>query len=139
MPKRYRLFGTTADVGVTSRGRDMKEAFENQAAGMFSIMADLRTMKAVEEYVVEAEGSDNETLLVAWLNELLFIYSTKNMFLKKFEITRLDGFRLKSRVWGEEADPSRHVVKTEVKAVTYHMLLVSETPEGVETRVVYDI
>lgn len=135
----FNLFGTTADVGVESAGKDLKEAFGEQAAGMFSIMTDLEAVEPKLAFDVEATGNDLESLLVAWLNELLFIYDTKKVFLGDFEITAFEEDRLKAEVRGEEIDPSRHTLKTEVKAVTYHMLEVRQADGGYVTRVVYDI
>jgi SHS2 domain-containing protein len=139
MGHRYRVFGTTADVGVTSRGRDLKEAFENQAAGMFSVMVDLRTVAKEQYYVVTASGHDNESLLASFLEELLYLFDTKHVFLKEFRITRLDGHTLDAEARGEAIDPQRHTIKTPIKAVTYHMLKVEDSPETVSTTVVYDI
>ena len=135
----FNLFGTTADVGVESAGKDLKEAFEEQAAGMFSIMTDLESVEPRLSFDVEATGNDLGSLLVAWLNELLFIYDAKKIFLRSFEIISFEEGRLKAEVKGEEIDPSRHPLKTEVKAVTYHMLEVRQADGGYVTRVVYDI
>ncbi len=135
----FKLFGTTADVGVESAGKDIREAFEDQAAGMFSIMTDLDAVGPKLGFDIEATGSDLESLLVAWLNELLFIYDAKKVFLGNFKITAFEEDRLKAEVRGEEIDPARHALKTEVKAVTYHMLEVRQADGGYVTRVVYDI
>ena len=137
--KAYRIFGTTADVGVVSRGTGLIPAFEGQAAGMIAVMTDMRRVRATEGFTVEAEGPDLPGLLVSWLEELHFLFDTKGVLLKEFRITRLTGLRLKATVRGEAIDPNRHVMKTPIKAVTYHMLEVKETGEGVTTRVVYDI
>ncbi len=133
------MFGTTADVGVTSRGRDLREAFENQAAGMFSVMVDLRTVAAVQSFRVKASGHDNESLLASFLEELLYLFDTKQVFLKEFQITGLNGFTLTAEAKGEDMDPQRHIIKTPIKAVTYHMLKVEDSPGTVRTTVVYDI
>lgn len=139
MRRRYRMFGTTADVGVESRGRDLKEAFENQAAGMFAVMVDMRAVRAVKSFQVEATGHDNESLLASFLEELLFISDTKQVFLREFRITGLDGHTLSAEAKGEDIDPHRHIIKTPIKAVTYHMLEVDVSPGMVSTTVVYDI
>lgn len=136
---RYRHFGTTADVGVTSYGESLKEAFENQAAGMFSIMVDLRGVREKLSFDIEAQASDLEGLLIAWLDELLFVSETKRVFLKRFEVVSIVETKLRAKAYGEEINPARHVLKTDVKAVTYHMLEVRREPGCVTTRVVYDI
>ena len=139
MPKRYTAFGTTADVGVRSYGRDIKEAFINQAAGMFSIMVDMRGVRARRSFKVDASGVDDARLLASFLEELLYVYETEGVFLKEFHIEELKKGRLRATAKGEEIDQTRHVLKAQVKAVTYHLLDVRRTPSGVVTRVVYDI
>jgi SHS2 domain-containing protein len=139
MAKRYEIFGTTADVGVESYGSTLREAFEAQAEGMFDVMAELDSVQAKEEFSIEAEGSDDEILLVAFLNELLFLFDAKRVLLKEFHVTETGGGKLKATVRGEEIDLARHVIKTPIKAVTYHMLKVERTPVGYRTVVVYDI
>ena len=139
MSRRYEIFGTTADVGVTSHGSTLPEAFEAQAQGMFDVMAELDRVQAKEEFTVEADGADDEVLLVAFLNELLFLFDAKRVLLREFHITETGGGKLKAAVKGEAIDLTRHVIKTPVKAVTYHMLKVERTPEGYRTVVVYDI
>jgi SHS2 domain-containing protein len=139
MAKRYEIFGTTADVGVESYGSTLQEAFEAQAEGMFDVMAELDSVQAKKEFSVEAEGGDDELLLVDFLNELLFLFDAKRILLREFHITETGGGKLKASVKGEEIDLTRHVIKTPIKAVTYHMLKVERAPEGYKTVVVYDI
>jgi SHS2 domain-containing protein len=138
---KYKLFGTTADVGVRSEGPGIKEAFEAQAAGMFSIMVDMRGVRAVDSFEISvgSEGGGYVELLAAWLEELLYISDVRQVFLREFEITKVEAGRLAATVKGEEIDPSRHVMKTPVKAVTYHKMKVERTGTGVKTTVVYDI
>jgi SHS2 domain-containing protein len=124
---------------VVSKGSNLKEAFENQAAGMFAVMVDMRAVRAVRSFHVEATGHDNESLLASFLEELLFISDTKQVFLKEFRITGLDGHTLSAEAKGEDIDSRRHIMKTPVKAVTYHMLEVDVSPGMVSTTVVYDI
>ncbi len=109
MSKRYEIFGTTADVGVTSHGSTLPEAFEAQAHGMFDVMAELDRVQAKEEFTVEADGADDELLLVAFLNELLFLFDAKRVLLKEFHITETGGGKLKAVVRGEaiDLDPAR--------------------------------
>lgn len=139
--RRYRRFGTTADVGVVSRGADIREAFEAQAAGMFSIMVDIRGIRSEKWFGVDIDtgGGDDVELLAAWLEELLYISDVNRVYLTSFGITSIGGGRLTADMFGEAIDPSRHIIKTPVKAVTYHRMKVEHTPSGVTTTVVYDI
>jgi SHS2 domain-containing protein len=47
---------------------------------------------------------------------------------------------LKLRLWGETFDPQRHEFRTEIKAVTYHELAVTQQKDGTwKTRIIFDI
>ena len=77
-------------------------------------------------------------LLVAWLNELIYLFDTENIIFKRFDITQLNSTRLKARSYGEKVDSAKHKLKTGVKAATYHMLKVDKT-NGCQVQVLFDI
>jgi len=119
----------TADVGVKAYGSSLKEQFENAALGMFSLIADLDNVESVGEFKVTLKAPDSEQLLVDWLGELLYIHEVYDVLLKEFtvDVQETDeSLELIAVVKGEQIDPSKHNLKTMVKAVTYHMLEVSE-------------
>jgi SHS2 domain-containing protein len=128
----------TADVGIIAYGKDLKEAFANAAYGMFSLIADLDGVSERISREVNVESSDQEALLVDWLNELLYIFDVDRIIFKRFEITDLNRNRLKAKVYGERIDNSRHQLRTAVKAATYHMLKI-ERNKGVKVQFILDI
>ena len=78
---------------------------------------------------IQLEAEDDCAILYDWLSELLFLHDSKFMVFSKFQVT-LDSkieklqekFFLTAKAYGEEFDPSRHERRSEVKAVTYHMM-----------------
>jgi protein archease len=76
---------------------------------------------------------------VDWLNHLLYLNDTKGFFAKQIEILELSAQRLKARLAGEELDFRRHLLKTGVKAATYHHLAISRTNGGWEARIIFDL
>lgn len=135
--KRYRLIEHTADVGLIAYGRTLAEAFGNAAYGMFSIIAELRTVREVESRRFELREKDLDSLLFEWLNRLIYFLDVDMLLLKRFDISDLDENRLKAVCYGEKYDPSRHHLKTGVKSATYHMLKVDR--EKNQVRVIFDI
>ncbi|GAH34096.1 unnamed protein product, partial [marine sediment metagenome] len=81
---------------------------------------------------------DQESLLVEWLNELIYLFDTENIVFKRFDITQLTNTRLKARSYGEKVDNSKHRLKVGVKATTYHMLKVDKD-NGYQVQVLFDI
>jgi SHS2 domain-containing protein len=135
----YELIEHTADIGVRSFGKTEAEAFEHAAEGMFSLISDLNGVRDDQEFPVEVEAEDRETLLVEWLNELLYIFESRCVLLKRFEVVDLSETHLRGRAWGETIDRSRHELRDDIKAATYHMLRVKQKPEGWETDVIFDV
>ena len=135
----FEVIEHTADIGIRSFGATPEEAFENAAAGMFSLITAIEGVNDSEEFRVEVEAEDHETLLVEWLNELLYIFESNRVLLTRFEVTDLGENHLHGKAWGEPIDESRHELKCDIKAVTYHMLKVVKTHEGWETDVIFDI
>ena len=134
--KKYEFIDHTADIGVRAYGKNLSEAFENAAVGMFDVISDTAKIDKIGEYVIELEADNIEQLLVDWLSELLYIHETKNVLLSGFKV-KLDKNKLRARVYGEGLDKKKHPIKNEIKAVTYHILEVNEKKGYVQ--VLFDI
>ena len=135
----FEIIDHTADVGIVAYGRTMEELFQNAAAATFSLMADLESVGDGTVLEVEVEAPDREELLVAWLNELIYLSDTERLLFSRFEITEMGEDHLKARVRGERMDPAKHNLKGQVKAATYHHLKISQTEEGLAARVILDM
>ncbi len=138
MKKEFELIDHTADVGIIAHGASMNQAFANAARGLFSIITDLDGIEEALHRDIEIAAPDQESLLVEWLNELIYLFDTENIIFNRFDITRLTNTYLEARIYGEKVDSSRHKLKTGVKAATYHMLKVDED-DGCKIQVLFDI
>ncbi len=136
--KDFEVIDHTADVGIIAYGADLKQAFANAAKGLFSLITELDDVKEVLHRDAELTATDEESLLVEWLNELIYQFDTEGLIFKRFDVVELDNNRLKARGYGEKVDKSRHRLKTGVKAATYHMLKV-ERGDGGRVQVLFDI
>lgn len=114
----FELLEHEADVGVVASGATWEEAFSEGARAMLSVMADLESVGTKEEIAIEVTATDTAALFVEFLNEILFIRDSEDIFLSKFEITIKDN-ALAGKAWGEKIDQEKHGVKLEVKAATY--------------------
>ncbi len=136
MGKDFELIDHTADVGIVAYGTNVKEAFANAARGMFSIITELDEIAEAEYRDIELTAPDQESLLVEWLNELIYLFDTENILFKRFDITQLSDTQLKARAYGEKV--AKHKLKTGIKATTYHMLKV-ERNKGCRVQALFDI
>lgn len=135
----FEVIEHTADIGIRAFGVTEEEAFETSAAGMFSLITSTEDGKDSREFLVEVEAEDRETLLVEWLNELLYIFESKGVILNRFQITELGETHLKGKAWGEPLDESKHELDNDIKAVTYHMLKVEKSNGRWKAEVIFDV
>jgi SHS2 domain-containing protein len=136
--KEFEIIDHTADVGIIAYGADMKTAFASAAKALFSLITDLDDVAESRHCDIELTAPDQESLLVAWLNELIYWFDTENIIFKRFDITQLDDTHLKARSYGERVDSARHKLKMGVKAATYHMLKLDKNG-GCKIQVLFDI
>lgn len=134
----FEITDHTSDVGIVAYGKSLEEVFVNAALGTFSLVADLGAVAETIERSIEVDAMNREELLVAWLNELLYLFDAERLIFRRFQITGLEEEKLSATAWGEEIDPSRHNLQTQVKAATYHQLKL-EKPNGFRAQVILDV
>lgn len=125
----------TADRAFRVRGRNLVELLENAARAMVALDGEPPAGECVIRRVIEVEGSDRETLLVNWLNEILFLEQTHHEFYDHFLLSDVTENHLHAQLHGRQLNRS----VTSIKAVTFHNLEVKETPEGFEATIVVDV
>lgn len=135
----FEVIEHTADTGIIAYGSDLKEVFANTARGMFSLITDLDKVEEKEPQTIEVTAPDREALLVAWLNELIYLVDVKDMFFRRFVIDSITDTELKATGYGEKIDLARHEARIQFKAATYHTLKVSQEDGGWKARVIFDV
>lgn len=135
MSSGYEVLEHTADIGLRALGDTLEEAFSLMAQGMVKlILSPESCISHQEERLVEAKGYDPESLMVAWLSELLFqIYSegflpgaVLSIKIREPEDSSADPgeYSISAVLSGETFRPETHQLVLEIKGVTYHMLRV---------------
>ena len=132
----FELLEHTADIGIRAGGDTLEDAFAAAAEGLASILGAWFPGEG-ESSVVRVEGRDPEALLVAWLDEILFLRETRDAVFGGFEV-RSVGRGLDALVRVAPA-AGRRIEGQGVKAATYHRLEVRRGPEGAETVVYLDL
>lgn len=135
----FEIIEHTADIGIRAFGASETEVFENAAVGMFSLISDLEKIREDNDFNIEIEAEDRETLLVEWLNELIYLYDSQELLLKSFRITSLKETALRGIAYGEHIDPSRHDLNADIRAATYHMLKIKKDPDGWIAEIIFDV
>jgi len=137
--KRFEILDHTADIGIMVYGEDLKSLFENAGEAFFHLITDLKKVRLRTERRIEIGGESLERLMVDWLNELLYLHDVENLLFKRFRVESVGVEGLKAKVKGEFFQEGVHVIKTGVKAVTYHQLEVRQEKEGWRARIIFDL
>jgi SHS2 domain-containing protein len=134
MRERFEEIEHTADLAIRVYGRDVKELFANAAYGMFALMAE-PSKETTCEREVSLEATDYESLLVDWLNELIYLHEVEGETYYAVAIETLLPTELKAQVTG---GPTRSKTKA-IKAATFHDLAIEETANGLVATIVFDV
>jgi len=134
----FDLLEHPADIGFRARGTTLEELFANSAHALVSIIldADIRPVQLIS---VPGTGADRESLLINWLNEVLYHVDGRRMALGTFNVVSVDETSVECVAGGEPRDRDRHPPRMGLKAVTYHQLKVARTADGWVAEVYLDI
>jgi SHS2 domain-containing protein len=135
----FRCFEHTADLGLRIEAPDLDGLFRDAARALFSIIAEPEgDGRPGEALRLEIAGTRRDDLLFDWLNELLYLFDSRQLLLDRFEVdVAADGLRATAR--GRPLDVDRDRLLHEVKAITYHELKVEQSEDGWLAEVIVDI
>jgi len=135
---KFEFLEHTADLRFRAWGTSLNECFENCARAMWAAVIRQDTVSAKTENKIELEADSIEVLLHDFLSELLFLFESEGLVFKDFDVSIQDK-RLSAVAKGEKFDPERHIIETEIKAVTYHEMLIRQEKGEWSATVLCDI
>ena len=135
----FELIEHPADVGIRVYGRDLGTLFARAALGLCSFITDTDTVVERETRSIEVAAPDRESLLVAWLSEVLWLIEVEDLLFARFTIESLSATALVALAHGEPADPQRHPYRGAIKAVTYHQLALRRRAGTWSTNIIFDV
>lgn len=124
----------TADWSARVWAEDLPLLFTEAARAMNSLSGTTIGSGTRLKRTFKAEGPDAESLLVAFLSELLYYQEQENLVFDTFELD-VNSKTLKVEMEGAEIATSEKAIK----AVTYHNLKIEQTDQGFETTIVFDV
>lgn len=135
----YDYFEVEADVGVRAWGPDRAAAFAQAALGVLALGVVPDDVDERETRDVRGQAATVEDLLVAWVNECIYVQEIEGFAVHRVAVRRLDDGVVHGVLHGEPLDPARHRLGTVVKAATHHHVSVTDTATGSEARVIVDV
>jgi len=139
MKRAFEIMDHTADVGIIAYGTDIEELFCNAALALFSLITELESIQEKVHLSLKVSSDERDSLLVEWLNELIYFFDAKHILFNRFDIESLTQNELKATCHGEAFDPAKHKIKRGVKAATYHMLRLDKNNDGYKAQIILDI
>ncbi|MGA2317319.1 MAG: archease [Thermodesulfobacteriota bacterium] len=137
--KRFEILDHTADIGIIVHGENLKALFENAGKAFFHLITDLRKVRRRIERRIDIGGESLDRLMVDWLSELLYLHDVENLLFKGFKVESVGEDGLRAVVKGEPFQEGVHVIKTGVKAVTYHQIEVRQENGRWRAQIIFDL
>ncbi len=133
----FRELDHTADLAVEVWGEDFPSLLVHAAEAMFALQGLPESAEQTVRRRVELSAPDRESLLVDWLNELLYLSESHGEVYTTFELADVSspGAALRATVHGQKGQPT----KRKIKAATFHNLQVVDEPDGCRTHIVFDV
>lgn len=135
----WELLDHPSDVGIRAWGPTRADALCAASQGLSAVLADPTSIEPKVQCSLFSEGRDEAEQVVGWLNELIFHFDTSGLLFREFRVESWEGRRIEGVATGEPFDPSRHELRTAIKAVTYHQYQSGPTANGWEFRVFVDV
>jgi SHS2 domain-containing protein len=132
-------FEVEADVGIRGWGPTRAEAFGQATLGVFALLVAPSEVQGRERREVRAQADAPESLLVAWIDECLYVHEIEGFVVRSVEMTVCTDTLAHGLLEGEPVESGRHRVGTIVKGATYHAAAVTVRDGVHEVRVIVDV
>ncbi len=124
----------TADWAMKVWAEDLPRLFAEAAAGMNALAGAQLSDGPRIRRVFKDKAQDAESLLVAFLSELVYLQEQEDVGFADFDI-KLDGLHLSVEMEGA----ALAAIEKPIKAVTFHDMKITKAAAGYEVEVVFDV
>lgn len=143
LPAMIRMMDHTADVGFELEAPSLGSLFEEARRALLMVALENPPEGGREEKEVRLSAPDLETLLVRWLNELIYLLQDLRFVpvQSRAEIheERGTGFALAANLAGAPLEPEEQGFAGEIKSATFHGLEVRSENGGWRACVILDV
>ncbi len=130
------------EAAFRAYGSTLSELFSNAASALFSVMVELSSVEDKVERIVDLDDPDQESLLIDFLSELVYLKDAEAMLFARFEVAverKEEESRLHASIWGEPINRGKHRLGVDVKGVTLHRYEFKQLPVGYSAQVILDV
>jgi SHS2 domain-containing protein len=123
-PTPWKVQAHSGDLRISAYGRDQMEALAHASYALLAQIFEPTPPNERELRSISVSGDDESARFIAFLNELIFLIDARSWVpvrIKSLTTCARSGCdRLEAVLSGEPLDSSVHIMKYDVKAVTYH-------------------
>jgi SHS2 domain-containing protein len=131
----YQEIVHTADLALHVWAPSLEALFEEAAGGMYTLMGVQSGGKLRCRREIRLDAGDVESLLVSFLNELLYHYEDEGIAYNHLAVKISAGYQLAATVEGAKSLRQ----EKEIKAVTFNDLAITQKEGRFEATVVFDV
>lgn len=130
----YKELSHTADWAVCVWADDLEGLYSTAADAMTALMGIQAGGSSLVSRSFHLQAEDAESLLVAYLSELLYIMELEQLTPARQEL-KVEARNLEGLVW---LQPILSLNK-EIKAVTFSGMQIKSSPQGFQVEIVFDV
>jgi len=127
----------TADIKIRVRAPTLEALFSETFNALMQVMYGTERRGGIVKEI-EVESPDNESLLLDFLSEVLFVSEVENLVFFNASIS-IHGSQLTAELSGEPFDPIRHAGGSEVKGISYSGLSIIHDANGYMLDIIFDV
>ncbi len=143
MPFKFIEGVAIADVAFEATGQSAEEMFISAGEALMNTQVkDLDSISATVKREFTLEKKDLETLLHAFLQELIYYKDADLLLFRDYKLKiekSGNGLGLTASLAGEPINPKKHELLVDVKAVSWHMFKVAHDSDGWKAFVILDV
>ena len=135
----YQLIDHTADTGVRVWAETLEQLFAEACRALFEQITDPAGLTDPRPQPLRVEGIDLTDLLINWMRACLEIWTVDQCLVRSARLGSIKDLIAEGQILAQTFDPRQHPIFVDIKAVTYHDARITETDDGWEAAVIFDV
>lgn len=135
----YKFIDHTADIAIVLDGDSLNDLFETAFYAFKEIVINTNDSNVSDDYLLDLCADNYEELLISFLSELNYLILVKKCIIKSIDSLQINEYNLTCNILFDNFNPRKHIIKEEIKAVTYHQFMLEHTEGSYKAKIVFDI